>query len=157
LSQLARDFPTITAVRVRDVIATVSDLLGKMLAAIRGANGLTLLTGVLVLAGALAAGLEGRIYDAAVLKTYGATRRQLIAAFAAEYAILGLAAATFGIITGSLASWFLAYWILEMPWSFSLPVAILTALIAVAVTVAAGLAATWRALAARPAPLLRNE
>jgi putative ABC transport system permease protein len=128
-----------------------------MLAAIRGANGLTLLTGILVLAGALLASLDSRIYDAAVLKTYGATRRQLIGAFAAEYAILGLAAAVFGVITGSLASWFLAYWILEMPWRFSAPVALLTALIAVVVTVAAGLVATWRALAAKPAPLLRNE
>jgi putative ABC transport system permease protein len=128
-----------------------------MLAAIRGANGLTLLTGILVLAGALLASLDSRIYDAAVLKTYGATRGQLIGAFAAEYAILGLAAAVFGVITGSLASWFMAYWILEMPWRFSLPVALLTALIAVVVTVAAGLIATWRALAARPAPLLRNE
>jgi putative ABC transport system permease protein len=157
LKTLAASFPTVTAVRVRDVVATVSDLLAKMLAAIRGANGLTLLTGILVLAGALLASLDSRIYDAAVLKTYGATRGQLIGAFAAEYAILGLAAAVFGVITGSLASWFMAYWILEMPWRFSLPVALLTALIAVVVTVAAGLIATWRALAARPAPLLRNE
>jgi putative ABC transport system permease protein len=157
LNRLARDFPTVTAVRVRDVVTTVSELLAKMLAAIRGANGLTLLTGILVLSGALAAGLESRIYDAAVLKTYGATPRQLIAAFAAEYAILGLASAIFGVITGSFAAWFLAYWILEMPWHFSPAVALLTALIAVVVTVAAGLIATWRALAARPAPLLRDE
>ena len=100
-------------------IATVSDLLGQMLAAIRGANALTLLTGMLVLAGALAAGLSGRLYDAVVLKTYGATRRQLIQAFIAEYAVLGLASAVFGIAVGSLGLWFLAYWILEMPWEFS--------------------------------------
>ena len=53
LNQVARAFPTVTAIRVKDAIATVSDLLGKMLAAIRGANALTLFTGVLVLAGAL--------------------------------------------------------------------------------------------------------
>ena len=103
LNQVARAFPTVTAVRVKDAIATVSDLLGKMLAAIRGANALTLVTGILVLAGALAAGLSGRLYDAVVLKTYGATRRQLIQAFIAEYAVLGLAAAIFGIAVGSLA------------------------------------------------------
>ena len=106
--------------RVKDAIDAVSDLLGQMLAAIRGANALTLLTGVLVLAGALAAGLSGRIYDAVVLKTYGATRRQLMRAFVTEYASLGLAAAVFGVLAGSLGSWFLAHWILEMPWSFSI-------------------------------------
>jgi len=157
LNQVARAFPSVTAVRVKDAIDTVSDLLGKMLGAIRGANALTLITGVLVLAGALAAGLSGRIYDAVVLKTYGATRRQLIQAFIAEYAVLGIAAALFGVMVGSIAAWFLAYWILEMPWQFSPGTAILTALLAMAITVAAGLAATWRALTAKPAPLLRNE
>ncbi len=157
LNTMARAFPSVTAVRVKDAITIVSDLLGKMLSAIRGANVLTLLTGVLVLAGALAAGLSERLYDAVVLKTYGASRRQLMGAFVIEYAALGLAAAFFGILVGSLASWFLARFILEMPWSFSLATAVVTALIAMAVTVVAGLSVTWSALSARPAPYLRNE
>lgn len=157
LNTMARAYPSVTAVRVKDALAIVSDLLNKMLTAIRGANLMTLLTGVLVLAGALAAGLSERLYDAVVLKTYGASRRQLIGAFVIEYAALGLAAAMFGVAVGSLGSWFLARFILEMPWSFSLATAALTALIAMAVTVTAGLAVTWQALSARPAPYLRNE
>lgn len=157
LNTMAKAYPSVTAVRVKDAIGIVSDLLGKMLTAIRGANLLTLLTGVLVLAGALAAGLSQRLYDAVVLKTYGASRRQLIGAFVIEYAALGLAAAVFGVIVGSLGSWFLARFILEMPWSFSFATAALTALIAMAVTVAAGLGVTWQALSARPASYLRNE
>jgi putative ABC transport system permease protein len=147
----------VTAVRVKEALATVSDLLGKMLGAIRGANALTLLTGILVLAGALAAGLSNRIYDAVVLKTYGASRAQLMGAFIIEYAVLGLASAIFGIAVGSLGSWYLATWILDMQWSFSLAVAATTALLAVAITIAAGLTVTWAALAAKPAPILRNE
>jgi len=157
LNTMARAYPSVTAVRVKDAIAVVTGLLSKMLAAIRGANALTLLTGVLVLAGALAAGLSGRIYDAVVLKTYGASRRQLMGAFVIEYAGLGLASAIFGIAVGSLASWFLARFILEMPWSFSAATAVATAFIAMAISVLAGLTVTWRALSARPAPLLRNE
>ena len=157
VNEVARAFPAVTAIRVKDAIDTVSDLLAKMIAAIRGANAVTLLTGILVLAGALSAGLGPRIYDAVVLKTYGATRRQLILAFAAEYAVLGLAAAVFGIAVGALASWFLAYWVLEMPWVFSAPVAIATAAISVLLTVSAGLLVTFRALTVKPAGLLRNE
>ncbi|MFN4141012.1 ABC transporter permease [Aestuariivirga sp.] len=157
LNAMARAYPSVTAVRVKDAIDMVSGLLSQMLAAIRGANALTLLTGVLVLAGALAAGLSERLYEAVVLKTYGAAKRQLIGAFVIEYAGLGLAAAGFGLAVGSAASWFLARFILEMPWSFSFATAALTALIAMAVTVAAGLTVTWRALSARPAPYLRNE
>ncbi|MFO1120933.1 MAG: FtsX-like permease family protein [Hyphomicrobiales bacterium] len=157
LNKIARAYPSVTAVRVKDAIGIVSDLLNKMLTAIRGANAMTLLTGVLVLAGALAAGLSERLYDAVVLKTYGASRRQLIGAFIIEYAALGLAAAAFGLLVGSLGSWFLARYILEMPWTFSFATAALTALLAMSVTVAAGLAVTWQALSARPAPYLRNE
>lgn len=157
LNAMARAFPSVTAVRVKEALATVSDLLGKMLGAIRGANALTLLTGILVLAGALAAGLSNRTYEAVVLKTYGASRAQLMGAFAIEYAVLGLAAAIFGIAVGSLGSWFLAAWILEMQWSFSLAVAVITALLSMVITIAAGLAVTWAALAARPAAILRNE
>ena len=157
LNHMARAYPSVTAVRVKDAIDIVSGLLGQMLMAIRGANVLTLLTGVLVLAGALAAGLSERLYEAVVLKTYGASKRQLVSAFVIEYAALGLAAALFGLAVGSLASWFLARFILEMPWSFSFLTAALTAIIAMAVTVAAGLAVTWTALSAKPAPFLRNE
>lgn len=157
LNTMARAYPSVTAVRVKDALNLVSSLLGQMLTAIRGANILTLFTGVLVLAGALAAGLSERLYEAVVLKTYGASRRQLMSAFIIEYAGLGLAAAAFGLIVGSAASWFLAEHILEMSWTFSLPTALLTALLAMAVTVVAGLAVTWRALSAKPAPYLRNE
>jgi putative ABC transport system permease protein len=157
LNRVAREFPSVTGVRVKDAIALVSDLLAKMLTAIRGANLLTLLTGVLVLAGALAAGLSERLYEAVILKTLGATRRQLVGAFALEYAALGLAAAVFGLAVGTLAAWFLARFILEMPFHFSAAVAILTALIAMVVTVAAGLLVTWGALSAKPAVHLRDE
>ena len=157
LNAMARAYPSVTAVRVKDAIDMVSGLLEKMLVAIRGANVLTLLTGMLVLAGALAAGLSERLYEAVVLKTYGASKRQLIGAFVIEYAGLGLAAALFGLAVGSAASWFLSHVILEIPWSFSGPTAVLTALLAMAVTVAGGLAVTWRALSAKPGPLLRNE
>ncbi len=157
LNAMAREFPSSTAVRIKEALATVSELLGKMLGAIRGANALTLLTGILVLAGALAAGLSNRTYDAVVLKTYGASRAQLMGAFIIEYAVLGLAAAIFGIAVGSLGSWFLATWILDMQWTFSLAVAVSTALLAMIITIAAGLMVTWSALAAKPAPILRNE
>jgi putative ABC transport system permease protein len=157
LNKVSGAFPTVTAIRVKDVVATVTDLLTQMLAAIRGANALTLVTGILVLAGALSAGLAGRLYDAVVLKTYGATRLELIQAFIIEYGILGLASAIFGVTVGAAGSWFLSFWILEMPWSFSWVTALSTALLAMALAIAAGLTVTWRALTAKPAPILRDE
>jgi putative ABC transport system permease protein len=157
LNTMAGAFPSVTAVRVKDALATVGALLGQMLAAVRGANGLTLLTGILVLAGAMASGLSTRSYESVILKTHGATRAQLLAAFMVEYGLLGLVSAIFGVLSGTLGAWFLARFILEMPWSFSWPTAIYTALIAMVLSIAAGLLVTARALSARPSAYLRNE
>jgi putative ABC transport system permease protein len=157
LNTMAADFPSVTAVRVKDALATVGALLGQMLAAVRGANGLTLLTGVLVLAGAMASGLATRSYETVVLKTYGATRRQLLASFMIEYGLLGFVAAVFGVLSGTLGAWYLARFILEMPWSFSWETAVITAVAAMVVSIAAGLLVTARALSAKPSAYLRNE
>lgn len=157
LNNAATAFPSVTGVRVKDALTTVSELLAKMLTAVRAANILTLLTGVLVLSGALAAGLSARSYEAVVLKTYGATRRQLLTAFLLEYGFLGAISALFGIITGSLGAWFLATFILEMPWQFSLGTAAVTAVVAMLITVTGGLLVTARALSAKPSSYLRDE
>ncbi len=157
LNTMAVAFPSVTAVRVKDALATVGQLLGQMLAAVRGANGLTLLTGILVLAGAMASGLATRSYETVVLKTYGASRAQLLMAFIVEYGLLGLVSALFGILSGTLGAWYLARFILEMPWSFSWPTAIATAVAAMVLSIGAGLLVTARALSAKPSAYLRNE
>lgn len=157
LNTMAVTFPSVTAVRVKDALATVGKLLGQMLAAVRGANGLTLLTGVLVLAGAMASGLATRSYETVVLKTHGATRTQLLLSFMIEYGLLGLVSALFGILSGTLGAWYLARFILEMSWSFSWGTALVTALGAMVLSIAAGLLVTARALSAKPSTYLRNE
>jgi putative ABC transport system permease protein len=156
LDRIALAFPTVTAISVRDALDAVADLLGKVVQAVRVANGLTLASGVLVLAGALSTGLAARRYEAAVLKTYGATRARLIAVFALEFLIAGLVTSVFAVIIGSLAAFALTTYVLELSFRFSLTVACLTAVLAMIATLAAGLAVTWSALAARPAVLLRE-
>ncbi len=157
LNTMAANFPSVTAVRVKDALATVGELLGQMLAAVRGANALTLLTGILVLAGAMASGLATRSYESVILKTHGATRTQLMLAFMVEYGLLGFVSALFGILSGTLGAWYLATFILEMPWSFSWSTAVATAVIAMVLSIAAGLLVTARALSAKPSTYLRNE
>lgn len=157
LRAVVESYPTVTAVNVKDALAAVNDLAEKLLLAIRGANAVTLLVGVIVLAGALATGLSTRLYDSAVLKTLGATRRQLVGAFTLEYALVGLLAAVFATIAGSAASWAIIRFVMETSWSFWPLTAIVTSLVAMALTVAAGLATTWRALDAKPARILRTE
>lgn len=149
-------FPTVTAVRVKDVLSAVNDLVGDLAVAIRVAASVALVASVLVLAGALASGHRQRIYDAVLLKTFGATRRRVILAFVAEYLMLGLAAAIFGVVAGSVAAFGVLEGVMNLdavidPW-----VALGAAVTALLLTVAFGLAGTWRVLGAKAAPVLRD-
>ncbi|MBN8998199.1 MAG: ABC transporter permease, partial [Rhizobiales bacterium] len=88
MRDVARAYPTVTAIRVREALDRVSAILGQLMVAIRAASSVALAASVLVLAGAIAAGLQGRMHDTVVLKTLGATRRQLLTAFGLEYGLL---------------------------------------------------------------------
>lgn len=157
LAAVSDKFPAVTAVRIKDALDAVNSLLRQLLVAIRSASAITMLTGILVLAGALASGLSRRTYDAVVLKTFGATRRQLVLAFVYEYALLGLVTAAFSVLIGSAAAWAIIHFVMEMDWQFSVTTAVVTALAAMTLTIAAGFTTTWRALAAKPARILRSE
>jgi putative ABC transport system permease protein len=110
----------------------------------------------LVLGGALAASQRFRIYDAVVLKTFGATRAQLTAAYAIEYLLIGLATAVFAIAAGSLAAGLVVSGVMEFPFEWVPGAAIETAAAALAVTLLIGLAGTFGALGRKPAEVLRN-
>ncbi len=157
LNSITKKFPTITAVRVRDALDAISDLLGKLLLAVRGSNVITLFVGILVLAGAMATGLKSRIYDAVILKTLGATRRQLLTAHALEYALLGGLTSIFAVIAGAAAAWGIIRFVMNFDWSFEPVTALITVIFAAAVTVIAGFTVTWRALTAKVAPVLRVD
>ncbi|WP_108660719.1 ABC transporter permease [Acuticoccus kandeliae] len=156
LKDVTDRFPTVTSIRVKDALETVNGIVGDLTLAIRAAAAVTLFSSMLVLAGTLAASHRSRIYDAVILKTLGARRATLLAAYALEYSLLGFAAAVFGVAAGSLAAFFIAIGLMEIEFVW-LPVSALSAVvIGIAVTVGLGLVGTWRALGEQPASVLRN-
>ncbi|ESZ47235.1 ABC transporter permease [Mesorhizobium sp. RSR565B] len=156
LNAVTRAFPAVTTVRVKDALDVVNRLVGQLGTAIRAAAGVALIASVLVLAGALAAGNRARIHDAVVLKTLGATRRTLIAAFSLEYMLIGLATAVFALAAGGIAAWYIVARIMTLPSHFMPEVAVATLVFALVITVGIGLAGTWRVLGHKAAPVLRD-
>src|SRR5262245_47128989 len=156
LKAVAEAFPSVTAVRVKDAIEAVGGLVEKLVLGVRAASLVTLIAAALVLGGALAAGHRHRVYDAVILKTLGATRRQLIAAYALEYLLIGAATAVFGVAVGSTAALRVVTDIMTLGYVWLALPATAAALGALAVTVLCGLVGTFTALGRKPAPLLRN-
>lgn len=154
---VTREFPTVTSVRVKEALESVNDLVRRLAWAVRAASGLTLVTGVLVLAGALAASHRHRIHDAVVLKTLGATRRRLVAAYVAEFAIIGAVTALFALAAGTIAAMLVVTLVMKLDFAFLPLVAGTAVAAALAVTIGLGLAGTWRVLGRPPTPYLRDQ
>jgi putative ABC transport system permease protein len=149
-------FPGVTAVRVKDALDAVGQVVMNLVLAIRVGSAVTLLAAVLVLGGALAAGHRHRVYDAVVLKTLGATRRQLLTAYGLEYLLLGLATVIFGVGAGSLAAWRVVADVMTLRFEWQGGPAIAASLIALVITLVFGLIGTFAALGRKPAAVLRN-
>jgi len=158
---VADRFANISAIRVKAALEALTDILNRVATALDAAAAVTLIAGLLVLASAVAAGQERRIYDAVVLKVLGATRRDVLTAYAVEFGLVGLATALVAAVLGSLAAYGVLGRVMRADWVLT-PGTHLLALIpallpALAATLVAGAVGSVLALRRKPAPLLRNE
>ncbi len=149
--------PNVTGIRVADVLQSLAELVGKLATALAAAGSVTLASGALVLAGAVAAGQRRRMAEAVVLKTLGATRGQIRAAWLVEFSAIGACAGILAAVIGSLASFAVMRFVMHAPWSF-LPLRLaLTICGCVLMMMVFGYAGTESALRTRAAGLLRNQ
>jgi putative ABC transport system permease protein len=155
--QLAASYPNVTVLRIRELLEKVGKVLRRISLGVRFLGGFTVLAGIAILAGAISAGSARRSHEVALLKTLGMTRRGVVSHFAFEYALIGLVAGAIGACGAAALAWgvvtrgFNLTGQLE-PWPLAIGVAASAAL-----TVAAGLAASARALQRRPIEVLRTE
>jgi putative ABC transport system permease protein len=155
LRDLATMYPNITAIRIRDVIDQVIEVVNGISAATRYAALATLVTGFLVLIGAALAGERARTYEAAVLKTVGATRTRILWSFALRAALLGLAAGIVALAAGILSGWAVTTFVMEGDYMVIWSNAFLIIGGGVMASLVAGLAFAIKPLAAKPARVLR--
>ncbi len=154
---LGREFPAVTPIRVRDAINAFDKVFRKVMTAVRVAGGVTLLSGALVLAGALATAQRRRMLEAVILKTLGATKRRIISAHLAEYLFLAILAAGFAVGLGTLAAWVAVTQVMSIPFTFSVAAILQSMGLAIGLVLLFGGAGTWAVLRARPAAYLKGE
>ncbi|MDU8928951.1 FtsX-like permease family protein [Alisedimentitalea sp. MJ-SS2] len=157
LRELSQRFPNITAIRVKDAIARVTEMLSSLASATAWGASATLLTGFLVLIGAAAAGSPARAHEAAVLKTLGATRRRILSSFLIRSGLLGLAAGTVALIAGITGGWAVCHFVFDTDFAVIWPSGLAIILGGVAATLLASAGFALRALATRPARTLRSR
>ncbi|QTH22414.1 FtsX-like permease family protein [Rhizorhabdus wittichii] len=149
-------FPSVSLIRVKDVVEQVSSIFGQLATAIRAAASVALAAGVAVLVGAVAASRRARLYDAVLLKLLGASRRQVLAAQAIEYALLAAIIALLALAAGTAAGWYVVTRIFELAWAPDWPIVLATLAAGALGTLGIGLLGSLPVLAARPAAALRS-
>ena len=157
LRDLAGTFPNITAIRVADAIARVGELLASLAAATSLGASATLITGFLVLIGAAAAGVDARTFEAAVLKTLGASKSVILQSFALRAGLLGAAAGTIALIAGLTFAWAVSTFVMETSFAVVWSNALAIIIGGIAATMLAFLGYAWGPLKTRPAGILRRE
>lgn len=150
------NFASSSVIEVRDVIGQVTTILTQIATAIAAAGSIAILSGIAVLIGAIAASRQARIYDSVILKTLGATRRQILSAQALEYGLLAALLALVALALGLSAAWYVITQIFSFNWAPDWPVVLVTLAGGALLTLGLGIVGSLPVLAARPARALRQ-
>lgn len=155
-SELVGSFPNVTVIRVRPILERVADVLERLAFGIRALGSFTIVTGLVILAGAIGTTALRRSREAALLKTLGVTRSGVTRLFALEYALTGLVAGTLGAVGALALSWAFLVQLAELDVDLPLASLPIAALATAALATLSGLAASVHALRARPLETLRG-
>jgi len=156
LTTLVRNYPNVLAIDVGEILGQVQSIMDRVARAVEFVFLFTLAGGVLVLEAAIAATQDERRYDAAVLRTLGASARQLSAAQVAEFLVLGALAGLLAAAGATATGYVLADRVFQIPFSWS-PLLWVTGISGAAVCVAvAGWLGTRSTLRQPPLAALRE-
>ncbi|RYE16749.1 MAG: FtsX-like permease family protein, partial [Sphingobacteriaceae bacterium] len=154
---IVKQFPNVSIIDLALVLKLLDDILGKISFVIRFMAGFSILTGLIVLVSSVLISKYQRIQESVLLRTLGASKRQILIISGLEYFFLGAIAALTGIILSIPGSWALAKYSFDTPFSPPLlPVFILFFVVAL-ITVFIGLFNSRGILNRPPLEVLRSD
>jgi putative ABC transport system permease protein len=156
LDRLVARFPNATVIDVAAIMDQVKTVIERVSAAVEYVFLLTLLAGVTVLYAAIQASHDERMAEAALVRTLGGRRRQLLRAMAVEFAVLGGMAGLLAAVLANVVAWVLASQVLDLPFSPRLMLVVWGALGGAVGVTAAGLLGTRSVLRQPPLAALRR-
>lgn len=156
MDELVRRFPNLLVIDVAAILSQVQTMMDQVARAIEFVFLFSLAAGLLVLWSAIAATHQERLYDAAVMRTLGATRAQLRAIQAAEFALLGAMAGLLAALGATALGYVFAEEVLKVPFTVN-PMVWVAGLVVGALGVTlAGLLGTATVLRTAPMEIFRG-
>jgi putative ABC transport system permease protein len=150
-------YPNVSAVDLELILATVRNILDQAAFVIRFMAIFSIVTGLIVLTGSVIVSKFQRMRENVLLRTIGASRKQVTGILLAEYTFLASFASLAGLLLAVAAGWALTLFVFEsafsMPWlQFGIGWVLLTAL-----TLIIALINSRGTLNRPPLEVLRNE
>lgn len=156
LAALVRQFPAVTVLELDQLLRQVRALVQQAALAVELVLLFVLAGGLTVLYAALAASLDERFYEGAILRTFGASRARLRRSHLAEFATLGVLAGLLAAIGTEAVAYVLYTRVLELEYGWKWPVWVLAPLAGGLIIGAAGFIGTRRVVERSPLALLRE-
>ncbi len=155
--EVVERFGNVSVIDLTLILNTINAILGRVSYAIRFIAFFTVLTGFMVLSGAILSGRAQRIKESILLKTLGAPRSQIVTGVIAEYIFVGLVAAATGTLLALAASWGLSLYFFKTVAPGSGALVLVIPLLITAVTVGAGAVGCWGIFRRSALDALRTE
>lgn len=137
--RVVQEYPNISAIDLSLLLSVFEDLFGRLAYVIRFMALFSVVTGLLVLAGAVVVSRYQRAEETVLLKTLGASRRTVLKIMTVEYLFLGSFAALAGLLLALGAAWSLSYFVFEGPFVAAPGTLVAAFVVVLAVTVGIGL------------------
>ncbi len=153
---IVRAFPNVSVVDVRLVLGLIEGVLGRVGFVLQFMALFSIATGLVVLAGAVLIARLQRIEESVLLRTLGASRRQVRRILVAEYALLGFLGALVGVVLAVGGAWALAAFVFDAPFVPSWGALALALVVVPLLTVIVGLSGSRGVLGRPPLEVLRT-
>lgn len=156
-SAVVKKFPNVSVVDLGSILNTLNDIISKISYVIKFMAAFSILTGLIVLLSSLYLSKFQRIRESVLLRTIGASRKQIFRISATEYFLLGVLASLTGIILAIAGSYLIAKYQLELDFNLNwIPIMLIFVFI-VGLTVLIGILNSREVLNKSPLEILRRE
>jgi putative ABC transport system permease protein len=149
--------PNVSVIDGREIIEAIKSVIDNVTLAVTVVGTLVVLSGLMILIGAVAMTKFRRVYEAAIFKTLGATRGLIAAVLVMEYGLLGVLAGGIGAAGAIGLSWAVSRYALDIPFTPLIGVSALGVVVTTVLVAVIGVVSSWEVLQRKPLATLRAE
>ena len=119
IEKIVSNFSNISSVSVEETYVAIKSILNLLITIVNSIAFITLLSGVIVLAGILNVSKKDKLYEVAIFKILGARPKKIIFLWLQEFLIIGLMASLISILIGISVSFILVTYIFQIDYYFN--------------------------------------